>query len=91
MLGASIDTPFSQKVFAEQAQVQYSLVADPNRDWLRQVGILLPEVAGIREVCTRAAFVVGQDRHLLWKWQGPDTKNLPDVNEVLGAVRKLVR
>lgn len=89
MIGLSIDHKFSQKAFAEKLGLTFPLVADANRAVSPQLGTLLPEVAGIRDVNMRAVLVIDKSMTLRWKF-GVDTATQPDVTDVMAQVRQVV-
>lgn len=82
---------YSQKPFAEKLGLPFPILSDANRDLGRALGFLLPEVAGIREVYTRAVLVLDPQATVRWLWAAPDPKTQPDVAAVLAAVAQVVQ
>lgn len=89
VIGLSIDSKFSQKAFAEKLELNFPLVADANRDASPQLGTMLQEVAGIRNVNMRSAMLIDSGMTLRWKF-GVDAATQPNVEQVLGEVRRLM-
>ncbi|NGQ96586.1 redoxin domain-containing protein [Brevibacillus sp. SYP-B805] len=50
VVGMSIDSIYALSAFREQLQLPFHLLSDANRDASRCLELLLPEVAGIRQV-----------------------------------------
>lgn len=46
-------------------------------------------MAGHKGIAGRAAFVIAQDRKVLFAWYAPDLGTLPDPAEALAAVAKV--
>jgi peroxiredoxin len=90
VLGLSIDTKFSQKAFADGLQLNFPLVSDANREVGPQLGTLLAEVAGIKQVNMRAVLLIDAEMTLRWRF-GADASTLPDVAEVLTETRAAFR
>ena len=86
--GGHYNTKFSQKAFAEKLQLNFPLVSDANRAVSPQLGTMLDEVAGIRQVNFRGVLLIDQTMTLRWKF-GMDTASQPDVNQVLEQTRKV--
>lgn len=88
VIGLSIDHKFAQKAFAEKLELTFPLLADPNRDVSQKLGMLLAEVAGIRQVNRRGVLVIDSEMNLVWQF-GVDAATQPSVDEVLTQVRQM--
>lgn len=85
VLGISIDSQFVQKAFAESARISFRLLSDANRTVSRQYEVLLPELAGIKDVSDRAVMVVDRTGKIRYHWVG-EVSGLPDADAVLAAI-----
>ena len=91
VLGISVDPPFSQKVFADQNNLNFPILSDFNRQVVNQYGVTLPNLAGMEGyiAANRAVFVVDKQGAVRYKWVAPSPANEPDYDEVREAVSKL--
>ena len=55
VLGVSTDLPFSNKVFAEQNEIQFSLLSDPSRSIVKAYGTAFENFAGDGRLYSRTA------------------------------------
>lgn len=83
--GVSIDSPFVQAAFAKELGLDFLLLGDPNREAAHRFAVLLPELAGIRQVTTRAVFVFAPGRGLIYQWLKGDAE-LPPIDRLLAAL-----
>lgn len=93
VLGISVDPPFSQKVWADQNQVNYPFLSDFNRQVVNQYGVALPNLAGMQGyvAANRAVFVVDKDGVVRYKWVAPSPATEPNYDEVRQALSGLPR
>lgn len=84
----SIDSVFALKEFHEKLQLPFHLISDANRVISRSLGILLPEVAGIKEVTSRAVIFIDPSRQICWNYGGD--LNIPDINQVINELNELI-
>ncbi len=85
----SIDHKFAEKAYAEKLQLNFPLLADPNREVSSQLGTLLPEVAGVKNVNMRAVLVIDSGMTLRWRF-GESAALQPNVGEVLEQVKSIL-
>lgn len=90
MVGISVDSLYSLKVFAETYGLQFPLLSDFNKKVVRLYGVLQdPWVGfGYRGVAKRSVFVVDKKGILRYKWITDVPSNEPPYDEVLSAVTK---
>jgi glutaredoxin-dependent peroxiredoxin len=91
VLAISVDSPYAQKVFAEQQRLNFPLLSDYNRDAVRKFGIEDPNFAGgaLPGVAKRAVFGVDKTGTVKYKWVTDNPGIEPNYQEVEAAVRKL--
>ncbi len=83
--GVSIDSPFAQAAFAKELGLGFPLLGDPNREAASRFSVTLPELAGIRQVTTRAAFVFAPGRGLVYQWLKGEAEQ-PPIDQLLAAL-----
>ena len=68
--GISVDTPFSQKAWADQNNLNFTLLSDFNRSAVNAYGVALPNLAGIEGYVAsqRAVFIVDGEGVIRYKW-----------------------
>jgi peroxiredoxin Q/BCP len=62
LLGASVDTPETNKQFAESLGLDYPLLSDPDKNVARAYGV----VFGERTTAARWTFYIGKDGKILY-------------------------
>ncbi|MGQ4808353.1 Alkyl hydroperoxide reductase E [Candidatus Entotheonellaceae bacterium PAL068K] len=90
VFGISVDSPFSQKAWKEQEQLNFALLSDFNRDVVQAYGAQYADLMGFRGVARRAAFVVdkaGQIRYAEVLESAQDLPNFEKVHETLQSLR----
>jgi glutaredoxin-dependent peroxiredoxin len=65
------------------------LLSDFNRDFGEAYGLTYASSSGFRGVLRRTAFVIDRDGTITYRWDVPDPPALPQVDEVLAALRGL--
>ena len=84
--GVSIDTPFALGEFAEQNDLNVTLVGDTEREVVDAFGVSMDLVSlGIADVARRAVFVVAEDGTVTYAWVADDPSREPDYDEVEDA------
>lgn len=89
VIGISVDSPFTQEVWAKQEGIQITLASDLNKSTAKDYGVLLDDLLGMGAVCARAAFVVDKDGIIRYAEQTPTPKDLPNFQAVREALSKL--
>ncbi len=82
VLGISVDSPFSQEVFAQRGSIQFPLLSDFNKGTAKAYDVLYEDFIGFSGVAKRSAFVVGEDGTILYSWSSDDPKQLPPFDEI---------
>jgi hypothetical protein len=68
--GISIDTPFTLEVFAQQNNLNFPLLSDANREAIRAFEVVWPDLAGVRDVGSRAVIVLNGAGDVVYRWVG---------------------
>jgi peroxiredoxin len=83
LYGVSIDSPFSLGEFAEQNDLNFSLVSDTNKEVIDAYDVVMDfDDLGISGVAKRAVFVVDEDGTVTYAWVSDDPGVEPDYDEV---------
>lgn len=89
VLGISVDSPFSQKAFAEANNLNFPLLSDFNKEAIKAYGVVLSDLRGLRELAQRAVFVLDRDGVVRYKWVAEVPSQEPPYEEVERAVKAL--
>ena len=88
VVGISVDTPFALEEFAEQNDLDFTLVSDTNKEVADQYGVKT-EMPGLEyEIATRATFIV-KDGEVVYSEVLDDPSNLPDFEKLKQEVQQL--
>jgi glutaredoxin-dependent peroxiredoxin len=90
VIGISVDTPFSQEVWAQKEKIGFPLASDLNKTVTKAYDVLFPMLAGIGDTSARAAFVIDKNGIVQYSEQTPSPKELPnfdEVKQVLGTLK----
>lgn len=85
--GISIDSPFTQEAWANANKISVPLLSDFNKQVAAVYGVLYEELIGFKGVAKRSAFVINKAGEITYSWSSEDPHNLPDFNEVKGALK----
>lgn len=91
MVGVSVDSVFTLKVFAQTYNLQFTLLSDFNKKVSRAYGVLQetwPDL-GYRGVAKRAAFVLDAKGILRYKWATDLPSDEPPYNEIISVLSRL--
>ncbi len=87
--GISVDSPFTLEVYAQQQGISFPLLSDFNREATRAYDIVCPELATLKEVSKRSAFVIDQEGTIIYSWSSDDAKVLPDFSAIQAALQEV--
>ena len=88
IIGVSVDTPFALKEFADQNDLNFTLVSDTSKEISEQYGVKT-EMPGLEyEISTRATFIV-QDGEVVYSEILDDPSNLPDFKSLKQKLSEL--
>lgn len=89
VLGASVDSQYTLKVWSDQLRLPFPLLSDFNKETAAAYGALYEELGGLRGVAKRAAFVVDKDGIIRFRWVSEDASLLPPFDEIKAAVEEV--
>ena len=91
VLGISVDSPFSQKAWAEQNNLNFPILSDYNRQVVNQYGVAFQNLAGMEGyvAANRAVVVLDKDGIVRYRWEAPSPVVEPNYDEIGEALRQL--
>ncbi|HEY8284207.1 MAG TPA: peroxiredoxin [Chloroflexota bacterium] len=88
--GISIDLPYALQAFGEKNNLSFPLLSDMEREAIRAFDVVWPLLGGmVKEVASRAVFVLDPDGNIVYRWVGESPANEPPYPEVVKAVESL--
>ena len=87
VLGISVDSPYAQKAWVQQLNLNFPLLSDFNKEVSEAYGVLYEDLGGFKGVAKRSAFVLDREGSVLYEWVSEDPKKLPDLE----AIKKVLR
>jgi peroxiredoxin len=87
VLGISRDSPWTHIAWAQALDLDFPLLSDWNAEAVHGFGVA-QEHRGLRDVAERTAFLIDTGGTVRGAWRY-ETTEVPDVDELLGAVRAL--
>jgi peroxiredoxin len=90
VLGISTDTPFSQKAWADQNQLNFSLLSDYKREVVNAYDVAIPDFLGMEgfTAARRAIFLVDKTGTVRYKWLA-ERDPIPPYEEITGVLKSL--
>lgn len=83
LYGVSIDSPFSLGEFAEQNNLNFSLISDTNKEIIDAYGVRMDfDHIGLSGVAKRSVFVIDEDGTVTYSWVSDDPGVEPDYEAV---------
>ncbi len=89
VFGISADSPFSLAKWAEQERYTFPLLSDFGKDTARAYDVLHPELAGLKEVPKRSAFLIDKNGNLARQEISEDAKIIPDLEGFIEQMKSL--
>ena len=89
VLAVAVTATFSQQAFAAQLGVDFPLLSDWDRTVCAAYGVQYDVWKGHTGVAKRSVFVLDRDGTVRWRWVTDDALVLPDLDEVVAAVREV--
>ena len=62
VIGISVDSPFTQEVWAQEEKIGITLASDLNKTTAKAYDVIFPMLAGVGDTAARAAFVIDKKR-----------------------------
>lgn len=89
VLGISADSPFSLAKWAEQEGYSFTLLSDFGKDTMRAYDVVHAELAGLKEVPKRSAFLIDKNGILTRQEISEDAKIIPDLDGFIEQMKSL--
>jgi peroxiredoxin len=87
VIGISVDTPFALEEFADQNDLEFTLVSDTPKEISRNYGVDIVMPGLEYEVANRAVFLI-KDGEVIYEERMDDPSNLPDMEKLKGKIEK---
>jgi peroxiredoxin len=89
VIGVSVDSPFTQEVWAQKEKIGITLASDLNKTTAKAYDVLFPMLAGVGDTAARAAFVIDKHGVVQYSEQTATPKDLPNFDAEKAALAKL--
>lgn len=91
VVGISVDSPYANKAFATQNNLEFPLLSDFDRQVIRKYGIELNDFGGLKgyTVAKRSVFVVDTTGTVRYSWITDNPGVEPNYDEITKAVEAL--
>ncbi len=91
VVGISVDSPFANKAFAAQNNLQFPLLSDFDRQVVKNYGIELKDFAGLKgySAAKRSVFVIDSAGVVRYSWVTDDPGVEPKYDEITKAIEAL--
>jgi peroxiredoxin len=88
VVGISVDSPFANKAFASQNNLQFPLLSDFARSTVKAYGIVLDDFAGLTgySAAKRSVFVLDKEGVVRYSWISDNPGVEPNYDEITKAV-----
>lgn len=89
VIGISVDSPFANKAFAIQNNLQFPLLSDTTREVCKHYGGVHEDFAGIKgySASKRAVFIVDSNGSVIYAWVSENPGVEPDYDAVIQALK----
>jgi glutaredoxin-dependent peroxiredoxin len=89
IVGISVDSPFANKAFALQNNLQFPLLSDYSREVSKQYGGVHEDFAGLKgySASKRAVFVLNENGIVKYVWISENPGVEPDYDEIVKALK----
>lgn len=89
VVGISVDSPFANKAFAAQNNLQFPLLSDYTREVSKQYGGVYEDFAGLKgySVSKRAVFIIDAEGSVKYIWVSENPGVEPDYEGISQALK----
>ena len=84
--GISVDSPFTQEVFSQQNNLNFTLLSDFNKEASTAYDVLFEDLIGLKGISKRSAFVIDSDGVIQFSSSSDDPAVLPDFDAIKAAL-----
>jgi peroxiredoxin len=82
IIGISVDSIFSLKAFKKAENLNFTLLSDFNKEVSKKYDVLYDEFYGMKGVSRRAAFVIDENRTVIYEEVLDDASEMPDFSSI---------
>ncbi len=87
VFGISVDSPYAQKAWVQQLNLNFPLLSDFNKEVSKAYAVLYEDLGGFKGVAKRSALVLDRGGIIRYKWVSEDPEKLPDLE----AIKKVLQ
>ena len=87
--GISADSPFSLAKWAEKEGYSFNLLSDFDKETITAYDVVFPELAGLKRVPRRAAFIIDRQGKVAHAEITPDAGTLPDIDALVDKMKAM--
>ena len=87
VVAIAVTPTFAQMAFADRLGIDFPLLSDWGGAVSEAYGVRYDEWKGHAGLAKRSVFVVGRDGVVSYRWYTEDAHDIPDVDEVVAALR----
>lgn len=87
VFGISVDSPYAQKAWVQQLNLNFPLLSDFNKEVSKAYAVFYEDLGGFKGVAKRSAFVLDREGIIRYKWVSEDPEKLPDLE----AIKKVLQ
>lgn len=91
LVGINPDSMDLHESFKSRVGIPWELLHDKDQEVSRAYGAIVGPGHMTTGYTNREFFLIGQDGKVLWTWKAPVPKTLPDLDELLAAVREALQ
>ena len=89
VLGISVDSPFSQKAWKEQENLNFTLLSDFNREAVQAYDTQFEDLIGLQGVAKRSAFVIDKQGTVQYAEVLASAGDLPNFEQIQATLQGL--
>jgi glutaredoxin-dependent peroxiredoxin len=89
VIAISVDSPFAQKLWVEKEGFNFTFVTDFNKEISAKYGCQYDELAGLKGVAKRSAFIIDKNGVIKYAWVSEDSGVLPNFEEIKKTLASL--
>ena len=80
----------NHRIFRDRLNSPYDHIHDTEQRVSKIYGAIVEESSIVKGFTNREFFLIGADRKIMYIWRAPAPKVLPDIDEILSEVRKVL-
>lgn len=89
VVAISVDSPFAQKAWKDKESFNFEMWSDFNKEAIRAFGNAHDELANLKGVSKRSAFILDRNGMVQYAWVSDDPKQLPNFDEIQEKLAKI--